>query len=275
MIQFPHCKINLGLSILEKRKDGFHNLETVFYPVSLEDMIEILPHPNTAKEVIFTSSGIEVPGNDADNLCVKAYQLLKKDFPNLPPIKMHLHKVIPMGAGLGGGSSDATAVVKMINQLFSLQLHEDSLLQYTAQLGSDCPFFLYHQASHATGRGEILSPLKLSLNQYQIVLVHPPISISTAWAFQQIQPCSKNKKIIEIIQQPIATWKHELINDFEAPILAAHSIMQDIKLELYEKGAIYASMSGSGSSFFGIFEKTNSNPKFSFRDKMQIHIIKS
>jgi len=273
MIQFPHCKINLGLSILEKRKDGFHNLETVFYPVGLKDIIEITPLSKPTQEVTFSSSGIAVPGNDADNLCVKAYQLLKKDHSHLPSIQMHLHKAIPMGAGLGGGSSDATAVIQILNKLFTLELSEDALLQYTAQLGSDCPFFLYEQPCHATGRGEILNPISLCLKDYQIVLIHPSVSISTAWAFQQIHPANKNKNIIDIIQQPIITWKQDLMNDFEAPILTAHPVLQSIKKELYEKGAIYASMSGSGSSFFGIFEKTNSKPTFSFSAKMQVDFI--
>jgi len=273
MIQFPHCKINLGLSILEKRKDGFHNLETVFYPVGLKDIIEITPLSNPTQEVTFSSSGIAVPGNDADNLCVKAYQLLKKDHSHLPSIQMHLHKAIPMGAGLGGGSSDATAVIKILNKLFTLALSEDALLQYTAQLGSDCPFFLHEQPCHATGRGEILNPISLSLKDYQIVLIHPAISISTAWAFQQIQPAFKEKNILDIIQQPISTWKQDLINDFESPILAAHPILQSIKTELYEKGAIYASMSGSGSSFFGIFEQSTIKPSFSFSAQMKVDFI--
>lgn len=273
MIQFPHCKINLGLSILEKRKDGFHNLETVFYPVGLKDIIEITPLSKPKQGVTFSSSGIAVPGNDADNLCVKAYQLLKKDHSHLPSIQMHLHKAIPMGAGLGGGSSDATAVIKILNKLFTLALSEDALLQYTAQLGSDCPFFLHEQPCHATGRGEILNPISLSLKDYQIVLIHPAISISTAWAFQQIQPAFKEKNILDIIQQPISTWKQDLINDFESPILAAHPILQSIKTELYEKGAIYASMSGSGSSFFGIFEQSTIKPSFSFSAQMKVDFI--
>jgi len=273
MIQFPHCKINLGLSILEKRKDGFHNLETVFYPVGLKDIIEITPLSKPTQEVTFSSSGIAVPGNDADNLCVKAYQLLKKDHSHLPSIQMHLHKAIPMGAGLGGGSSDATAVIQILNKLFTLELSEDALLQYTAQLGSDCPFFLHEQPCHATGRGEILNPISLSLKDYQIVLIHPAISISTAWAFQQIQSAFKEKNILDIIQQPISTWKQDLINDFESPILAAHPILQSIKTELYEKGAMYASMSGSGSSFFGIFEQSTTIPSFSFSAQMKVDFI--
>ena len=273
MIEFPHCKINLGLSILEKRKDGFHNLETVFYPVGLKDMIEIIPIKKNTQHVPFSSSGIAVPGKDSDNLCVKAYHILKNDFPHLSSIQMHLHKVIPMGAGLGGGSSDATAVIQLLNKLFSLQLSKDALLHYTALLGSDCPFFLYEQPCHATGRGEILNALSLSLKEYQIILIHPSISISTAWAFRQIQPATKNKNIIEIIHQPIHSWKQELINDFEAPILSAHPILQSIKNELYEKGAIYASMSGSGSSFYGIFEKSTKSLSFSFSSQMQVDFI--
>lgn len=253
MIAFPNCKINLGLSIIAKRSDGYHTLETVFYPVHLQDMVEIVHSDNSQSEVQFSSTGLAIPGNDDQNLCVKAYQLLKKDFPQLPAIKMHLHKHIPMGAGLGGGSSDGTAVLKLINQQFNLGLNSNELINYAAQLGSDCPFFVYDSACHATGRGEILQPYACDLSNYKIALVHPGIHVSTAWAFSQLQPHAKEKSIAEIVAQPIEEWKTTLINDFEAPIFLAHPVLEEIKNELYIHGAIYASMSGSGSSLFGIF----------------------
>jgi 4-diphosphocytidyl-2-C-methyl-D-erythritol kinase len=251
MIQFSPCKINLGLSILAKRADGFHALETVFYPVALHDIVEVVP----AKLFTFSHTGISIPGDTSNNLCVKAYQLLKADFPEMGDVKIHLHKNIPMGAGLGGGSGDGTTVLKMLNNLFNLNISKEQLLHYAASLGSDCPFFVFNEACHATGRGEILAPISIDLSNYTIALIHPGIHIATAWAFQQLSPCVKEKSIAAIIKQPIETWKAELINDFEAPVFKAHPSLETFKNNLYEQGAIYASMSGSGSSLFGIFPK--------------------
>jgi 4-diphosphocytidyl-2-C-methyl-D-erythritol kinase len=255
MILFPNCKINLGLSITAKRADGFHELETVFYPVALQDIVEIIPAPNANTPVAFSSTGIPVPGTLDDNLCVKAYALLKKDFPSIPAIQMHLHKHIPMGAGLGGGSSDATAVLQILNQQFNLQISSTELIRYAALLGSDCPFFVWNTPAHATGRGEILTPIPCDLSNYTIVLLHPGVHISTAWAFQQLTPHKKAISIQEIIAQPISNWKQNLVNDFEAPIFSAHPLLASLKNDLYEQGAVYASMSGSGSSLFGIFKQ--------------------
>lgn len=253
MIQFPNCKINLGLSITAKRTDGFHELETVFYPVGLNDIVEVVRATEITESIQFTSTGIEVPGDISNNLCIKAYNLLKNAYPSLPAVKIHLHKNIPMGAGLGGGSGDATAVLKLLNQLFNLYISQDQLIQYAAQLGSDCPFFVINTACYATGRGEILKPVTVNLANYSFVLIHPGLHISTAWAFQQLIPHPKEKSIATIIEQDIQTWKYELVNDFEAPIFKAHPLLASIKSFLYEQGAIYASMSGSGSSLFGIF----------------------
>jgi 4-diphosphocytidyl-2-C-methyl-D-erythritol kinase len=251
MIQFPNCKINLGLSILAKRADGYHELETVFYPIALNDAIEIV----ASDRLELTTSGILVPGDTTQNLCLKAYDLLKKDFPKLPPVQMHLHKHIPMGAGLGGGSSDGSTTLLLLNHLFSLGLHEQQLMDYACQLGSDCPFFILNKACHASGRGEILSPIQLNLSNYQFVLVHPGKHISTAWAFQQLTPHIKPASIQSIISKPIGEWKNQLFNDFEIPVFKAEPTLGHIKNELYHLGAIYASMSGSGSSLFGIFPK--------------------
>lgn len=273
MIAFPNCKINLGLSIIAKRSDGYHALETVFYPVHLQDMVEIVHSDNSQPEVQFSSTGLAIPGSDDQNLCVKAYQLLKKDFPQLPAIKMHLHKHIPMGAGLGGGSSDGTAVLKLINQQFNLGLNSNELINYAAQLGSDCPFFVYDSACHATGRGEILQPYACDLSNYKIALVHPGIHVSTAWAFSQLQPHTKEKSIAEIVAQPIEEWKTTLINDFEAPIFLAHPVLEEIKNELYIHGAIYASMSGSGSSLFGIFPNNFKWPNKFMNNQFRVDFI--
>jgi len=251
MIQFSPCKINLGLSILAKRADGFHALETLFYPLALHDIIEVVPE----KSFKFSHTGISIPGDTSNNLCVKAFHLLKADFPQMGDVKIHLHKNIPMGAGLGGGSADGTTVLTLLNQLFELKLTQKQLLDYAARLGSDCPFFIFNEACHATGRGEILEPIAIDLSNYTIALVHPGIHIATSWAFQQLSPCVKEKSIASIIKQPIETWKAELINDFEAPVFKAHPTLEAFKNNLYEQGAIYASMSGSGSSLFGIFPK--------------------
>jgi 4-diphosphocytidyl-2-C-methyl-D-erythritol kinase len=269
MIQFPNCKINLGLSILAKRADGYHELETVFYPISVSDALEILP----ADSLTMTQSGIAVPGDPAQNLCLKAYHLLKKDFPQLPTVQMHLHKNIPMGAGLGGGSSDGTAALIMLNQQFDLGLNDQQLIDYASQLGSDCPFFVHNKACHATGRGEILTPIHLDLSNYQFLLVHPGVHIATAWAFQQLNPHTKSESIQAIIEKPITDWKNYLINDFEAPVFKAEPTLSAIKDQLYQLGAIYASMSGSGSSLFGIFPKGHFNQAPSIEHAMRIDLI--
>ena len=269
MIQFPNCKINLGLSILAKRADGYHELETVFYPIAVSDALEILPAAN----LTMTQSGIAVPGDPAQNLCLKAYHLLKKDFPTLPAVQMHLHKNIPMGAGLGGGSSDGTAALIILNQQFSLGLNDQQLIDYASQLGSDCPFFVYNKACHATGRGEILTPIHLDLSNYQFLLVHPGVHIATAWAFQQLNPHTKSESIQAIIEKPITDWKNYLINDFEAPVFKAEPKLSLIKDQLYQLGAIYASMSGSGSSLFGIFPKDHFNQAPSIEHALRIDLI--
>jgi 4-diphosphocytidyl-2-C-methyl-D-erythritol kinase len=273
MIQFPNCKINLGLSIIAKRTDGYHELETVFYPVGLKDIVEVVRASDLSAPVEFTSTGIEVPGEIANNLCVKAYELLKAAYPALPAVKIHLHKHIPMGAGLGGGSSDATAVLKLLNQVFNLSLTQAQLINYAAQLGSDCPFFVLDTPCHATGRGEILNPIQLDLSNYSIALIHPGVHIATSWAFQQLAPHEKEKSIATIIAQDIETWKQELVNDFEAPIFLAHPYLAELKEMLYKEGAIYASMSGSGSSLFGIFPKAQASNKNLVSNKYRIDWI--
>jgi 4-diphosphocytidyl-2-C-methyl-D-erythritol kinase len=280
MIQFSPCKINLGLSILAKRADGFHALETVFYPVALNDIVEIVPtrlavkeNTNAIQGVSFSHTGISIPGDTSNNLCVKAYQLLKADFPEMGDVKIHLHKNIPMGAGLGGGSGDGTTVLKILNNLFNLNISKEQLLHYAASLGSDCPFFIYNEACHATGRGEILKPIDIDLSGYTIALVHPGIHIATAWAFQQLSPCVKEKSIAAIIKQPIETWKAELMNDFEVPVFKANPLLEKIKNNLYSQGALYASMSGSGSSLFGIFPKGTKIESLATESSVRIDLI--
>jgi 4-diphosphocytidyl-2-C-methyl-D-erythritol kinase len=271
MIEFPNCKINLGLTILHKREDGFHNLASVFYPVAVTDVLEIIKN-DTGEAVQCSVTGLPVSGNAADNLCVKAYQLLKTDFPQLPAIQLHLHKAIPMGAGLGGGSADGAFTLQLLNKKFQLNLTQEKLIDYAAQLGSDCPFFIINTPCFATGRGEILQPIALDLSAYNLLLVNPGIHINTAWAFSQITPALPAKSIELIIQQPIHTWKDELVNDFEKSVFAAHPEIAAIKETLYRHNALYAAMSGSGSTVYGIFEKTNS-PAFSFPETYFIKTV--
>ncbi len=261
MIVFPNCKINLGLQILNKREDGFHNIQTVFYSIPFRDALEIIPN----NKLEFIATGLAVDGKPEDNLCLKAYHLLKEDFPQLPAVKIHLHKTIPLGAGLGGGSADAAFMLNLLNDKFKLNISTSKLLNYALQLGSDCPFFIKNKPCFATGRGEILEEINVDLSAYKIILINPGIHINTGWAFANISPASTKKSIKEIIQQPIESWKDELINDFEKPVFNSHPQIKWIKDSLNEQGALYAAMSGSGSTVFGIFTTGfNSKP---FADK--------
>jgi len=263
MIIFPNCKINLGLHILQKRTDGFHDLETVFYPIALHDALELVQNPSPATDIEFTTSGLEIPSTIEQNICVKAYRLLKKDKPELPAIKMHLHKVIPSGAGLGGGSSDGAFALTLLNKKFNLGLSEDQLLQYALQLGSDCPFFIKNQPCYATGRGENLEEVQIDLSDFKIVFVNPGIHVDTGHAFSQIIPDNKRDSIKDIIKAPVDQWKNELSNDFETTVFSQHPEIKQVKEKLYEQGAVYASMSGTGSTVYGLFT-TYTQPQFDF-----------
>ncbi len=255
MIVFPNCKINLGLNVISKRDDGYHNLETVFYPLPFYDVLEIIKSDNNQNELFI--SGIEIDGEQENNLCLKAYNLLKKDFPGLPFVKIYLQKNIPSGAGLGGGSADGAFMLKLLNEKFNLNLSEAQLLHYALQLGSDCPFFIINKPCFAQQRGEVLEKIELDFSPYKILLVNPQIYINTTWAFTQIKPSVPYLLISEIIQKPVSEWKQHLKNDFELPVFKAHPPIKKIKNDLYEMGAIYAAMSGSGSTMFGIFNKTD------------------
>ena len=267
MIVFPNCKINLGLHILNKREDGFHNLETIFYPLPLKDALEVIRNEEQhADEVVFRNSGNLVEADTQNNLCIKAYDLLKKDFPTLPSIQMHLHKTIPMGAGLGGGSSDGAFTLKLLNEKFQLGLSTQQLINYALQLGSDCPFFIINQPVFATGRGELMETVELELSAYQFAIINPGIHINTGWAFEQLKIRSDHEAgadLKSIIQQPVSTWKNQLINEFEEPVCKQYPEIATIKQQLYNAGAVYASMTGSGSTMFGIFSK-DQKPALSF-----------
>ena len=251
MIVFPNCKINLGLHIISRRPDNYHDLETVFYPINFTDALEIISSERNTNE--FTVTGLNI-GSDQTNLCYKAYHLLKNDFPGLPFIKMHLHKAIPVGAGLGGGSADAAFTLKLLNEKYLLGLSDEELKNYALWLGSDCPFFLYNEPCFASGRGEQLEPLHLSLSSYKLMLINPAFHIDTPWAFSQIKPATPKQPIKEVIEQPIETWKHALTNDFEMPVFKKYPEIENIKQILYQSGALYASLTGSGSTVYGIFK---------------------
>ena len=274
MLSFPNCKINLGLNIIRKRPDGYHDIETLFYPIACKDVLEVLKLEDESIEtgVKFSYSGLAINGEIQDNLCVKAYHLLKKDFPNLPPIQIHLHKLIPMGAGLGGGSADGAFSLQLINQLFNLNLSQEQLINYALLLGSDCPFFIINKPCYATGRGADLQEINMTLSSYQIVLVNPNIHISTGLAFSQIIPSIPSISIREIIDLPIHQWKDLMVNDFEKTVFPLFPKIAEIKKEFYTQGALFASLSGSGSSVFGIFEKGAQRP-FSFEPTFQVYLL--
>lgn len=253
MIIFSNCKINLGLRIVRKRADGYHDLETVFYPLLFQDLIEVI---RTQEGTIqFTSSGIEIDGLPEQNLCMKAYALLKQSY-DIPPLQLHLHKAIPSGAGLGGGSANAAFTLKLLNTKFNLGLSMKRLLDLALQLGSDCPFFIVNKPCIATGRGEMMDTIELPLlQQYHIAIINPGIHVSTAWAFSQVRPGANTVPVKEVISQPVNTWKDHLVNDFEQVVCEAHPRIREIKEMMYNNGAVYASMSGSGSSVYGLFEQ--------------------
>ncbi|HAF29859.1 MAG TPA: 4-(cytidine 5'-diphospho)-2-C-methyl-D-erythritol kinase [Bacteroidales bacterium] len=251
MIIFPNSKINIGLNIVEKRPDGFHNIETIFYPIGLSDILEI----NISKDkMTFENTGLAVENKRLEtNLCFKAYQELNKDF-SLSPVNIHLHKIVPFGAGLGGGSSDASFTLQAINSLMNLNLDQNILIKYAERVGSDCPFFILNQPAYATEKGNVLKSIQLSLKGYILILIYPGIHVNTAKAYSQIKPVKPERKLSELIKQPIENWKGLINNDFEDSVFKEHPKLKEIKEYLYLKGAVYASMSGSGSSVYGIFK---------------------
>jgi 4-diphosphocytidyl-2-C-methyl-D-erythritol kinase len=254
LVVFPNCKINLGLHILRKRGDGFHDLETVFYPAALQDALEIITAPAGTEPVLHTT-GLLIDGSPEDNICLKAYGLLKKDFSQLPPVQLHLHKLIPAGAGLGGGSADGAFTLLLLNRKYRLGLTEEQLIRYALQLGSDCPFFIKNKPCLARGRGEELQELDLDLSGCKLLLVNPKIHINTGWAFSQLRPNEDRPSLKELAQSPVSAWKDFLVNDFEGPIFSRFPEIGGIKDRLYGMGALYASMSGSGSTVYGLFPK--------------------
>jgi len=267
MIVFPKAKINLGLNVVERRPDGYHNLETVFLPVELKDALEV-----TTMDEAFPSpfdcdlkvSNIAIEGDEQRNLVVRAYHLLKQDFPQMPRVHAHLYKAIPTQAGMGGGSSDCAAMLLLLNEMFALGLSQQQLIDYAAKLGADCPIFILNRPAYAEGIGERLQAIDLNLKGYFLAVVRPDIPVPTKEAFSRIVPRKPAKNCRLIVSQPIETWREELENDFEKSVFALHPEIGQIKERLYEMGAAYAAMSGSGSAVFGIFrEKPDLNADFS------------
>lgn len=250
MINFPNAKINLGLHILGKRGDGYHDIETFIYPIPWYDILEIVP---SEKEYI-TTSGIHFPNKPTSNLCWKAYQILKDEY-DLPPIRIHLHKIIPPGAGLGGGSADGAFTLTMLNSIFSLRLSAKTLEQFASKIGSDCPFFISNSPAIATGTGTQLKPVKLDLTSVFLVAVYPQIYISTSDAYNMISIHGNSPKIEDILDQQRKEWMHSLENHFESYVIGMHPELGELKEFLYKSGAWYASLTGSGSVVYGLFDK--------------------
>lgn len=258
MITFPIAKINLGLNVVEKRPDGYHNLETVFYPVRIKDALEVFemaPDFPSTVDCDLKVTNIHIEGDEQKNLVVRAYQLLKQDFPTLPRIHAHLYKGIPTQAGMGGGSSDCGYMITLLNDMFHLGLSQQQMIGYAARLGADCAFFIVNKPCYAEGIGEKLYPIDLDLNGWYIAIVRPAIPVSTKEAFSLITPHHPVKNCRDVVMQPVETWRDGLVNDFEQSVFTLHPEIGAIKQRLYEMGAVYAAMSGSGSSLFGLFRQ--------------------
>ena len=261
MIDFPNAKINIGLNIKEKRSDGFHNIETVFYPLALSDILEIQVESDNDSSTL-TNTGLTVDTPEKNNIVFKAFETIRR-FNIIPEVNMHLHKIIPSGAGLGGGSSDAAFTLKILNKLFSLERQEEQLQDDAESLGSDCPFFLKNTPQYAFEKGNKTEPVNISLKGYTILLVVPNIHISTKLAYQGVKAIqtevSLKKRIEEI---PVTEWKDHIQNDFETHLFEHYKELKDTKEQMYQAGAVFASLSGSGSAIYGIFEETPPDVNF-------------
>lgn len=278
MITYPNAKINLGLNIVSKRPDGYHNLETVFYPIPICDTLSVEAIPSGTQpqtDYLFNIEGTPVDCAPEKNLVIKAFRLLQSEY-SLAPIQIRMRKDIPFGAGLGGGSADAAFMLKMLNEYFSLGIPTEKLEEFAARLGADCAFFIQNRPTLAEGIGNIFTPISLSLKGYTLVLVKPEIHISTQEAYSKVRPHTPEYRIQNAICRPIEEWKDIIVNDFEESVFPNHPELDRIKQELYRQGAIYASMSGSGSSIYGIFPTEPQNmaeifkPHFYWQKKLDI-----
>ena len=269
MITFPIAKINLGLNVVEKRSDGYHNLQTVFYPVPIQDALEVQVMDEGFPSDVdcdLKTTNIPIEGDEQRNLVVRAYQLLKGDFPTLPRIHTHLWKGIPTQAGMGGGSSDCAYMIRLLNDLFALGLSDEQMIGYAARLGADCPFFIVSRPCYAEGIGERLQPVSLDLSGWHIGIVRPDIPVPTKEAFSRIRPHYPAKNCRDVVLQPVDTWKNDLVNDFEESVFALHPEIGQVKEQLYNMGATYAAMSGSGSALFGLFQERSDMLRQTFPD---------
>lgn len=271
MLVYPCCKINLGLNIVARRPDGYHNLETVFYPIPLCDTLEVRTLHNEQVPFLLHGTGIAIEGKPENNLVVRAYLSLKKDFPNLPPVEIGLHKRIPSGAGLGGGSSDAAFMMRLLCEKYQLPLSKEDIKIRLASLGADCPFFYDAQPALGTGTGTRLTPFSLDLQGWYLLLVKAPIHVSTAQAYAQVRPQMPTTDLRKSLTLPVTAWRKEVKNDFEPSVFAQYPRIEAIKTQLYDMGATYAAMSGSGASVFGLFAHEIEIPKNDFEDCFVYH----
>ena len=260
MLVFPNAKLNLGLYVTGQRPDGFRNLESVFLPLPWCDALEVLPAAEASAETTLTLTGIPVPGDPATNLCRRAYELLRADF-NLEPVRMHLHKVVPIGAGLGGGSADAAFALRALNELFALKLSTDSLESYARRLGSDCAFFIENKPVFAYEKGDVFEQISLSLAGTSCKVVYPGLHISTTEAYARVTPHPPRHDLRRALRQPPETWRETVSNDFEDALTPIYPVLSEIKQQLYAAGAAYASLSGSGSAVYGLFPGRELPPK--------------
>lgn len=252
MVVFPNAKINIGLNIVGKREDGFHNIESIFVPVNLYDVLEFVESDDN--KTSFQTSGIKIPGKPEENLCIRAWEILHSTY-KIPKVQIHLHKNIPIGAGLGGGSADAAFMLTALNTYFNLNLSSLELKHYSAELGSDCPFFIDNKPCYVTGRGEVLDPIEFNLKGLKILLVFPDIHISTKEAYSGITIRKSTAKLTESIIQPLEIWKTVIKNDFEESVFPKYKLLAEIKNEITSMGALYSSMTGSGSCIYGLFNE--------------------
>jgi 4-diphosphocytidyl-2-C-methyl-D-erythritol kinase len=267
MISFPKAKINIGLRVTEKRPDGFHNIETIFYPIALSDALEFVVSQGNRKEDELVITGINIRTKPEKNLVLRAVKRLRLDYP-VPPLTIHLHKVIPAGAGLGGGSSDAACMIRSINKCFRFDISDDDLKGIGMEIGSDCPFFLNPVPSVGTGRGEVLKPIDPFLEGYHIILLNPGFLISTREAYYNCFPSRRDINLEDLIKRPVSEWKKSIVNDFEDFVFKVYPMVSELKEAIYKAGAVYSSMTGSGSTVFGLYKE-----KPHITDKMKEYLI--
>lgn len=266
MVVFPCCKINLGLNVVERRTDGYHNLETVFYPIPLHDNLEVITVKHASQPYLLHKTGLHVEGADENNLVVKVYNLLREDYEQIPPVEIWLHKRIPSGAGLGGGSSDAAFMMRLLNEQYGLGMDDEDIEYRLSRLGADCPFFYHSRPAFATGIGDQLMPIDFDLAGWNFLLVKPNIHVSTREAYSMVRPRPSSESLLQSLSRPVDTWRDTVKNDFEYSVFQHYPEIAAIKQTLYDMGASYASMSGSGSSVFALFERSQPDAESVFSD---------